>query len=82
MSTHALDTGISRDGCYIMRGMAIIAIMLHNYCHIMPGVTLENEFSFRHENIASLIAFTGSFVEWIYEFFLLSVGMECPYLFF
>ena len=59
----------SREYSYIMKGMAIICIMLHNYCHLMPGATQENEFIFSYENINLLFGFDGSFVEWIYELF-------------
>ena len=33
-----------------MRGLAIVAIMLHNYCHFVPGIVQENEYLFRTAN--------------------------------
>lgn len=38
------DISLSRDCCAVMRGMAIVAIVLHNYCHMLPGTPDENEF--------------------------------------
>ena len=29
-----------------MRGIAIMAIMLHNYCHWLRGTVRENEYKF------------------------------------
>ena len=45
---------ISRDCGHIMRGMAIMAIALHNFCHLVPGTVRENESDFHSENIARL----------------------------
>ena len=46
MLRESIHTTISRDEGYAMRGMAILAIMLHNFCHSAQGVTQENEFKF------------------------------------
>ena len=32
--------------CSVLRGLAILCIMLHNYIHWLPGVAIENEFAF------------------------------------
>lgn len=37
---------ISRTQCDIMRGLAIVFIMLHNYLHLVPDVLRENQFQF------------------------------------
>ena len=29
-----------------MRGIAILAIILHNYCHYVKGIVKENEYQF------------------------------------
>ena len=39
-----------------MRGMAIMAIMLHNYCHWLKDITRENEYIFRQENNDALLS--------------------------
>jgi uncharacterized membrane protein YidH (DUF202 family) len=36
---------ITNEECRIMRGWAIIAIVLHNYCHKLPLAPAENEFT-------------------------------------
>lgn len=53
------DDDHSREYGYIMKGMAIICIMLHNYCHLMPGATQENEFIFSYENHYSPLKMDG-----------------------
>lgn len=58
---------ISRDCGYLMRGMAIIAIVLHNFCHIIPGVTLENESDFHSSNITNLTAAKETILQWVFD---------------
>lgn len=41
---------LSRTECNIMRGLAIIGIFLHNYCHWLGPVVKENEYTFNHGN--------------------------------
>jgi len=38
---------LSRKECSAMRGVAIIAIMLHNYCHWLRGIVRENEYTWQ-----------------------------------
>lgn len=40
---------LSRVECSAMRGFAILAIMLHNYCHWLPGIVDGSEHSFHLE---------------------------------
>ena len=35
---------LTRDECTAMRGIAILAIMLHNYCHFIGSIVKENEY--------------------------------------
>ena len=37
---------MKRKECSALRGIAIVSIMLHNYCHWLPFAVPENEFSF------------------------------------
>ena len=37
-----------------MRGIAILAIMLHNYCHYVKGIVKENEYQFFDKRIDGL----------------------------
>ena len=37
---------LTRVECSAMRGIAILAIMLHNYCHYVKGIVKENEYQF------------------------------------
>ena len=38
---------LSRKECSAMRGIAILAIMLHNYCHWLRGIVRENEYTWQ-----------------------------------
>lgn len=35
---------LSLDDCNVLRGIAIIGIFLHNFCHWLPGIVKENEY--------------------------------------
>ena len=37
---------LTRTECTALRGLAIIAIVLHNYCHFVGGIVQENEYLF------------------------------------
>jgi len=37
---------LARDECTAMRGIAILAIMLHNYCHFIGSIVKENEYQY------------------------------------
>ena len=39
-----------------MRGIAILAIMLHNYTHWLGPMVKENEYTFDHNNVRRLLA--------------------------
>ena len=41
---------IDYQECKALKGMAIIGILLHNFCHSLPGACPENEFVFSIEN--------------------------------
>ena len=41
---------LSKTECSAMRGIAILAIMLHNYCHFIGGIVRENEYRFYNFN--------------------------------
>lgn len=41
---------LTRDECTAMRGIAILAIMLHNYCHFIGRIVKENEYQFFASN--------------------------------
>lgn len=47
------DTLLSRQECQALRGLAIVAIVLHNYCHFIGPIVKENEylFSTAHNNM-------------------------------
>ena len=36
---------LTRNECTAMRGIAILAIMLHNYCHFLKDIVRENEYT-------------------------------------
>ena len=35
---------LSRSECNVLRGLAIIGIFLHNYCHWLGPIVKENEY--------------------------------------
>ena len=41
---------LTRTECTAMRGIAILAIMLHNYCHFIGKIVKENEYQFLTSN--------------------------------
>ena len=45
---------LTRAECTAMRGIAILAIMLHNYCHYVKGIVKENEYQFFDKRIDGL----------------------------
>ena len=47
-------TLLSRTECNVLRGLAIIGIFMHNYCHWLPGIVRENEYQFNAANVAGL----------------------------
>ena len=40
------QTWLSRTECAALRGFAILAIILHNYCHWLRLAVKENEYTF------------------------------------
>lgn len=36
---------LTRQECTVMKGLAILCIILHNYCHWLPNIVQENEFT-------------------------------------
>ena len=47
---------LSQTECMAMRGIAILAIMLHNYCHYVKGIVKENEYQFLERHCDQLWA--------------------------
>ena len=41
---------LTREECTAMRGIAILSIMLHNYCHFIGRIVKENEYQFFTSN--------------------------------
>ena len=48
------DDLLTRNECTAMRGIAILAIMLHNYCHWLKGIVRENEYTWQQEKFDQL----------------------------
>lgn len=40
---------LSNSDCYSLRGIAILCIFIHNYCHLLPNAPQENEYSWSIE---------------------------------
>ena len=46
---------LSRPACNALRGLAIIGIFLHNYCHWLGPIVKENEYQYFQHNVDWLI---------------------------
>ena len=44
-------TILSRSECNVLRGLAIIGIFLHNYCHWLGPIVKENEYQYFQHNV-------------------------------
>lgn len=42
---------LNRTECNILRGVAIVGIVLHNYCHWLRPIVKENEYQFNQHNV-------------------------------
>ena len=51
---------LNRDECAALRGLAIMAIVLHNYCHWLGFAVKENEYTFNAANSERLWAAVAS----------------------
>lgn len=51
---------LTRAECAALRGLAIIGIFLHNYCHWLGPVVKENEYTFSQHNVDWLTAVLAS----------------------
>lgn len=67
MSQKHIELTISRECEHVLRGMAIILIALHNFCHLVPGVTQENEFYFYPDNLVSIMAPKETALQWTFD---------------
>ena len=54
------DGLLTRAECAALRGLAIIGICLHNYCHWLGPVVKENEYTFSQHNVDWLTAVMAS----------------------
>ncbi|MBQ1583051.1 MAG: acyltransferase, partial [Prevotella sp.] len=45
---------LTRNECNALRGLAIIGIFLHNYCHWLGPIVKENEYQYFQKNIDAL----------------------------
>ena len=50
-----MNEQISRKETAAMRGIAILAIVLHNYSHWLRGIIQENEYQFHVHNVRRLM---------------------------
>lgn len=50
---------LSKDECTVLRGLGILAILLHNYCHWLEGALMENELTFMQERSDAFYAYAA-----------------------
>lgn len=50
---------ITQNESLALRGLAILAIVLHNYCHFLPGIARENEYTWSAAHCDQLL---GAFI--------------------
>lgn len=48
-------TDITRSDTALLKGVAILAIVLHNFCHWIPGAVVENEYNFYFSHSVDLL---------------------------
>ena len=48
------DRLLSKTQCQALRGIAILGIFLHNFCHLLRGSNEENEFEFLSERASNM----------------------------
>lgn len=46
---------LTRTECSALRALAIAGIVLHNYCHWLPGIIRENEYQMKQQNVDALL---------------------------
>ena len=51
---------LSRSACNALRGLAIIGIFLHNYCHWLGPIVKENEYQYFQHNVDWLAQVLGN----------------------
>jgi peptidoglycan/LPS O-acetylase OafA/YrhL len=56
-SNHQRDVSLSLSlyECTMLRGVAILLIILHNFCHLLPTAVPENEFNFVSDRSVSML---------------------------
>jgi peptidoglycan/LPS O-acetylase OafA/YrhL len=55
-TSHTAGINLSLGDSNFLKGMAIIAIALHNYFHWLPGAVRENEFNFHPDSFSIFMA--------------------------
>lgn len=50
-----MEITVNRNDTALLKGIAIVAIVFHNFCHWIPGAVIENEYNFRAENAYRLV---------------------------
>lgn len=58
--TEETNQVLTRTECNALRGIAILGIVLHNYCHWLGFAVKENEYTFRQQNVDGLLAALSS----------------------
>lgn len=54
-SSRTANNGLlSRNECHALRGLAILGIFLHNYCHWLRPAVKENEYQFFRDHVGGL----------------------------
>lgn len=84
---------LSRAECNILRGLAILGIVLHNYCHWLGPIVKENEYTYDQHNVdvlhqvlshpdgclpIHLLSFFGHYGVPVF-LFLSAYGLVCKY---
>lgn len=92
-SMHNTQPLLSRAECNILRGVAIIGIFLHNFCHWLAPIVKENEYTFSSHNVdvlnqvlahpdiylpVHLLSFFGHYGVPVF-LFLSAFGLVCKY---
>lgn len=61
---------LTKDDCLVLRGLAIMCIIVHNFCHLLPNAVRENEFFYDvgNDHYFMTHVFTSDFVVQLFSY--------------
>lgn len=50
-----MEHKLTRQDTNLLKGLAIVGIILHNFCHMLPRIVAENEYTYHTFKNAQLL---------------------------